>query len=112
MSAPLAISVAKGEDVLFSCLHQTSQSNTAPVDISTWTIAITIKDQSGNVYLTKSGTVTSGPSGSYVWPLVSADTVSLKSGTYSIDIWRVDSGSRREMGIGSFTVTPDVYFGS
>ena len=112
MSAPLAINMARGEDITFTCTHQTSQTDSTPVNITAWTIAITIKDQSGNVTITKSGTVTGGAAGTYTWPIAAADTTGIKATVYSIDIWRTDSGSRREMGIGSFTVAPDVIYGS
>jgi hypothetical protein len=112
MSAPLAIQMAKGEDLTFTCTHQQSQTNLAPMDITGWTISINIKDQVGNLALTKAATLTTPTSGQYSWSLVSADTLSLRSGTYTIDIWRIDTGGKRQMGAGQFTIMADVLFGS
>jgi hypothetical protein len=112
MSAPLLVQMAKGEDVIYSCTHQQSQSNAAPMDITGWTISVTIKDQMGNIALTKPGTLITPTSGQYNWSLVSADTLNLRSGTYLIDIWRIDPGSKRQMGYGSFIIAADALFGS
>ena len=61
MSAPLANhkSPKALKDVLFSCLHQTSQSKYGPCGYFHLDDCDHNQDQSGNVYLTKSGTVTS-----------------------------------------------------
>lgn len=61
--APLALEVTRGEDRTFAGTHQTSATNTTPVDITGWTLKFTAKDAKGNVKLTKSPSVISGPGG-------------------------------------------------
>lgn len=111
MSAPLALSVAKGEDVTFAGTHTVSASDPTPVDISTWTMKVTVANPDGSIQFTKTPTVVNGPLGQYSWSVAHADT-NIAALTRSIDIWRIDVGFEREMGIGSFAVTPSVLFGS
>ena len=111
MAATVNFTVGKGEEVTFAGVHETSESDDTPVDISGWTITITVKTRAGVAVFTKTGTVVLGSAGTYTWAVAYADTY-IASGVYDIDIWRTDVGGRREMAIGRFEITKDVLYGS
>ncbi len=104
--AQLALTAALGETRTFRGTHQTSSTDTTPINITGFTITVTIKK--GATTITKSGTVTSGTLGTYTWPIAAADTVSLAIGDGAIDIWRTDAGSETLMAIGTFSILADV----
>ncbi len=107
--ANLDLSAAKGETVTFPFVHQVSAADDTAVDISGWTIVMTVKDDAGTVLLSKSATVTSGPSGTYTISVSHADML-LEFNKYPVDIWRTDSGSETLMGYGKFRVTREVLY--
>ncbi len=104
--AQLTLTAALGEDRTFAGTHQTSSTDDTPIDITGWTITVTIKK--GATTITKSGTVTSGTDGEYSWTLAAADTVSLAVGDGAIDVWRTNAGAATLMGIGTFSILQDV----
>lgn len=108
-AAPLNLTIAKGEAVTFTCTHQTSAADTTAIDISGWTIVVTIEDEAGTTLITKAATVTSGPSGTYTFSVSHADTL-VEPAVYPVDIWRTDSGSETLMGYGKFRVTREVLY--
>lgn len=108
-AANLAITAARGEAVTYTCTHQTSGASTTPIDITGWTIKVTARDESGAVVITKTATITSGPSGTYTFPVTHADT-SIQPKAYALDIQRVDSGSERLMGLGTWTILREVLY--
>ena len=112
MSAPLALFVEKGEDVTFtgSQIVPPDTFPAGPMDVTAWTILVTIRLPAGGIFLTKPGTVTNGPAGVYTWSLANADTVNAVAGVYPIDIWRTDTGLNREMAKGQLTIVGDVRF--
>ncbi len=107
--ASLNLSAAKGETVTFPFTHQVSAADDTAIDISGWTILMTVKDHAGTVLISKTATVTSGPSGTYTLSLTHADML-LAFNVYPVDLWRTDSGSETLMGYGKFHVTRDVLY--
>jgi hypothetical protein len=110
--ADLALTVKKGEAVTFTGTHQVSATDATPVDITGWTIVVTVKSkEDGSIVFTKPATVTNGPTGKYSWSVVHADT-NIRAGLRDVDAWRTDPGAERSMGQGSFTIAQDVLYGS
>lgn len=109
MSALLTFNVAKGEDVTFSgsLTQPPGVFPGGPIDITGYTLLVTILTPAGIAFLTKAGTITSATVGTFTWALARADTVSATAGVYSIDIWRTDTGQQRELGKGSLIITGD-----
>lgn len=109
-SATLDLAVEKGEDIVFTGTHQVSATDATVVDISGWTIVVTVKTADGVLLYTLAGTVVSGAAGTYSWPLTHTQT-NIASKYLQVDIWRTDSGSQREMAKGRLFIGPDVLYG-
>ena len=107
--AGLALTAAKGEAVTYNATHQTSASDTTAVNITGWTIAVTARDETKAVVLTKAASVVSGAAGTYTWSVTKADT-SLQAKSYNLDIQRTDSGSEKLMGLGTWTILQEVLY--
>lgn len=105
--ATLNISVARGSAKTYNFTHQTSGSNTAAVNITGWTITVTVRNADGSLLFTKTASVVSGAAGTYTWSVTKANT-NVTPTSYPMDIWRTDSGSETLMGVGQFTITPEV----
>lgn len=105
--AQLALTAALGEDRTFAGTHQTSSTDTTAVNITGWTIVVTVKSPSA-VTVTLSGTVTLGTAGTYTWTITAANTVTLGVGVSRIDVWRTDAGAATLMAIGDFNITQEV----
>jgi hypothetical protein len=100
------ISIYKGEAV------QLNFTMSPLTDISTWTIAMTVRinaSDTGFVYQNLAGTIDSGVAGTFHFLLAHADT-NLASGTYAYDIQRTDSGSEAVLSIGILTISQEVYY--
>ncbi len=108
--APLSITVTRGEARTFNYTHQTSGTDSTPINIAGWTIVFTARDQTNTVVLTKSITVSSGPAGTYTWGVTATDTTRDPT-SYTCDIWRTDSGSETIMGLGTMVISADVRTG-
>jgi hypothetical protein len=105
-----ALTAVRGEDRTYACTHQNSGSDSTPVNISGWTITVTAKVKpEGTAVLTKTGTVVSGSAGTYSWSVTHADTL-INPQEYQLDIWRVDSGARTLMALGTWTVLSEVLY--
>lgn len=107
--ATVHLSISRGGAKTYTVTHETSGTNTAPIDVTGWTIVITAKDASGRSVLNKNGTVTNGPLGLYTFSVTHADTL-LSPANYALDIQRTDSGSETLMGLGTFTITREVLY--
>lgn len=104
--APLALTAALGEDRAFTGTHQTSSTDTTAINITGWTLVITIKK--GATTLTISGSVTLGTAGTYAWTLTAANSVALAVGDGAIDVWRTDAGAATLMAVGTISILPEV----
>lgn len=105
--ARIALECSRGEARTFAGTHQTSGSDTTAINITGWTISITVRDEGKITMFTKSGTVTSGPAGTYTFAVTATNTT-ISAKPYSIDIWRVDSGSETLMAVGTLTISDEV----
>jgi hypothetical protein len=105
--AVLALQVTKGEDRVFAGTHQTSGTDTTPINITGWTMKFTVRDANKNILFTKTPSVSVGASGTYTFSVAAADTT-INPDTYPCDLWRTDSGLATVMGIGTLTIQPDV----
>jgi hypothetical protein len=108
-AASLSLACGRGEAVQFNGTHQTSATNTAPIDISGWTIKVMMRDNANNVVWDKTATVSNGPSGLYNFSVTHSDT-NIGFGTYAFDVQRTDSGSEKLMGFGTFQILPEVRY--
>lgn len=109
MSAVLSFTVAKGEDIVFSgtLVQPPGVFPGGPINITGYTLLVTILTPTGGAFLTKAGTLTTPTAGQFTWPLARVDTLSATAGVYSVDIWRTDTGFQRELGKGTLTITGD-----
>jgi hypothetical protein len=108
-SAQLALACGKGETVTFNGTHQTSASNTTAIDITGWTIKMTVRDDSGTIVLQKTASITSGAAGTYALACTHAETL-LPIRVYDADIWRTDTASEKLLANGTFAVTDEVLY--
>jgi hypothetical protein len=107
LAAQIAATAYLGETRTFTWTHQVSETDTTPVNITGWTLTVTLK----NVALTTvtiAGTVTLGTAGTYSWILTAANTVTLGVGDCKIDVWRTNAGSETLMAIGTFSIATEV----
>lgn len=108
MSATLTLSMAVGESVTFTGTHQVGAGNTTPVNITGWTIIVTVRRRNGSLlFPAKTAAITNGPLGQYSWSVARADTVSLAPIDCGVDIWRTDAGAERQLAIGTLSLTPE-----
>lgn len=92
-----AITIYRGEDVDLPFTMD-------PVEnITGWTIVLSIKS-AAQVVITKTATITSGASGTFVFALLHADSDDLDPGAYHYDVWRTDTASERVLAIGNFYI--------
>lgn len=112
VAAP-ALACIRGEDRTYTLTHQTSATDTTAINITGFTISATISKtpitSGGSAVITKVGTVTNGAAGTYTVALAHADTL-IDPGSYILEIWRTDSGSKTQMALGTLTVGPDVLY--
>lgn len=98
--------IYKGEDI-----EQPLQTN-PQTDITSWTIVAQIKavdaagEPTGDVLATGSITLTAPTSGGYSVHFTSAQTGALEPGRYFVDVWRMDSGSRKVLVEGFVPILP------
>jgi hypothetical protein len=80
------------------------------VDITGWTMQFTLAraKNSSNKLIERACTVVSGPAGTFNAILTETDT-DLSPGKYHWDVWRVNGGALKPLGIGTFTILSDVY---
>lgn len=97
------VSCYKGESVTLAF------TMTPVVDISTWTLRFTLKKLATDVasVLSKTGTVTVGPSGTFSVALAKADT-NIPARDYQYDVQRIDAGSEAVLSIGTFSILQEV----
>lgn len=105
--ARIQLECARGEARTFAGTHQTSGSDTTAINITGWTLVVTVRDENKAVMFTKSGTIVSGAAGTYTWPVTAANTL-ISPKPYSLDIWRTDAGSETLMAVGTLTVNDEV----
>jgi hypothetical protein len=108
-SAQLALACGKGETVTFNGTHQTSASNTTPIDITAWTIKMTWRDDAGTIVLQKTANIVSGPAGTYAIACSHADTL-IPIRVYQADIWRTDTLSEKLLADGTGAITHEVLY--
>lgn len=113
-AASITVTVGKGDSLVVNATHEVSASDTTPVNISGWTIAVDIRQHVGDqsVLLTLAATVVSGPAGTYTFTFTHAQTLALWAGDFAISIFRTDVGSEREMAVGTLTVEGNARYGS
>jgi hypothetical protein len=112
MAATAALSFYKGESIVQPFRH-VLEGTTTPVDITGWTLSFTQRrraEDTGTPLLSKTLTVTDGPSGAYELALSHADTVALSAGPYVFDVQRVDAGNEAVLCVGSVTVIQEVLY--
>lgn len=112
-AAVLNLVIGKGEDVTFTGTHQVSETDATPVDLTGWTILVTVKDHIGRTTLfTETGTPANQTTnrGQFTWSLSSANT-SIASRTYAVDVWRTDAGFATLMAIGVLDIDAAVLNG-
>lgn len=107
LAAQIAATAYLGETRTFAWTHQTSETDTTAVNITGWTIIVTLKNVSLTT-VTISGTVTLGTAGTYTWIITAANTVTLGVGDCKVDVWRTNSGSETLMAIGTFAIVQEV----
>jgi len=100
-------SVTRGEARTFQGMHQTSATNTTPINITGWTIVFTARLANGAVLFSKACSIVVAGSGTYSFSVTAADTT-VTPGNYNGDIWRTDSGSETIMAQGILTINSDV----
>lgn len=110
LAATGIISYYWGESVQ---LQFSPQPGSPAVDITGWTIVLTVKDKyAGTQKLQKTNpTITNGPAGQFTFSLTTTDTQSFPGNTgsnYVFDVWRTDSGSEGVMAIGQWQVLGEV----
>ncbi len=105
--AALTLTVTRGEARTFNGTHQTSATDTTAINITGWTLLVTVRDLLGRVLFSTAATVVSGLSGTYSFAFTAAQTT-LEPASYPCDLWRTDSGSETIMGLGTLQITSDV----
>lgn len=110
-AAFLEWSCGKGEAVTFPAYVTVSRKDLTRVDITGWTITVTVYNADGSVLFTKTATPTNALTGDYAWTVTHADT-NVAAGVRPVDVWRTDSGSERELGSGTFVIIPDGRYGN
>ena len=92
-SFPASCEVWTGEDILLTF------TRAAATTISGWTITGYLRKNhdDSDPTLTISGTITSNTSGIFTLALTAAQTAALANQSYTMEIWRVDSGSNTLM---------------
>ena len=110
MSAPLLLTIARGEEPRFVFTQYQSQplplQPLPPVeDITGWTIQVSCYNPDGSLQFQKAAVVILGPAGTYEWDLYYADT-DITPKARPIEIWRIDTNFRVQMGAGVLIVTP------
>jgi hypothetical protein len=84
------------------------------VDITGWTITLTIKVNNSDaaaVLTVTPAQIISAAGGQFRLSLTHAQTAALTgNGTYAYDVWRTDSGSEVVLSYGVITVTQDVLY--
>ena len=100
-------SVTRGEAKTFTGTHQTSATNTTPINLTGWTMVFTARLADNRVLFSKTVSIVVAGSGTYSFSLTASDTT-ITPGNYTADIWRTDSGSETIMCQGILTVNSDV----
>ena len=110
--ATVHLQAAKGEARTYLGTHHSGGDATAPVvDISGWTIVLTVRRQTGGpILLQKTASLLSPTMGTYQF-VVNATETRHAVGAYPLDIWRTDPGSERQIGLGEWTIGPVVKHG-
>lgn len=104
MAITTAITAYRGEDTQ---LVFTDQDGT---DMTGWTITFTLA-RAKNIstkLLEKNCDFVDASSGVFQVVVESTDTEDLQPGKYYWDVWRTDENEERILGIGSYTILPDV----
>lgn len=78
-------------------------------NITGWTLQFTLSRQknSNTKLIEEPGYITSAVAGEFSVDL-DVDQTDLRPGKYYWDVWRTNAGSNRVLGIGEFTILPDV----
>lgn len=102
MATITEIQVYRGEDVTFNFTMNPAE------DITGWNITFTLAKESNSrtKLLTKTCALVIPANGTFKVDLLAAET-DISPGTYFWDAWRMDSGSRRVVALGSFVVYAD-----
>lgn len=99
------IEIYRGEDVILNFTMDPVE------DISTWTIVFTVsrgKNSTIKAVSIDCALTTDGSDGAFMAQLTDAETDGLYPGTYYWDAWKSNPGGERILGIGKFTVLPNV----
>jgi hypothetical protein len=110
--ATVHLQAAKGEARTYiGTQHASGDPLAAVTDISGWTIVLTVRRQtSGQILLQKTASLLSPTVGTYQF-VVNATETRHAVGAYPLDIWRTDPGSERQIGFGTWTISPVVKHG-
>lgn len=110
MAIQNTLTFARGEDIQLDGTFPTLVSG----GISGWTMVFEVKESPGgssvSALFTSVATVTSSVDCTYTVDIASADTVTLDPGTYSFDLWRLDSGNFRHLAYGPLKLTGSVRY--
>jgi len=102
--------IVKGEDYQINWTVQTSDTNTAPVDITGWTFSLTVKRRASDTtasVITPTNTIVTAASGLVKSVFAAADTLLLE-GDYEYAFWRTNSGSASCLSTGYVSVLDTV----
>lgn len=104
MAITTDLEIYRGEDRTLSFVQSPEE------DISSWELEFNLsraKNTSSQI-ITRACDLTLPLIGKFKCDLTSADTEALPVGVYQWDVWRVNTGLERLIGIGKFTVLPNV----
>jgi len=96
----LDIEMARGEDRVFQLVYNPQGF---AVDLSSAMLLLTMRDQNGNVKLTKAsgaGISSQTALGTFLVSFAAADTSAFAAGIYPTDIWRTDVNNQLDLFVG------------
>lgn len=104
MATETRLPVYRGEDVTIPFTYSPT------TDITNFTHTFTLaRDRNiSTKLLSKTCTTTDAAAGSFSAALTAAELEAIEPGIYFWDVWRVDSGNHRLVGLGSFDLSPNV----
>jgi hypothetical protein len=103
MSITSNIVFFRGEDITLNF------QMTPPVDVTGWTITLTVKDTlGGTTQFSKSATIVDGPRGLWKVTIANGDTIALAVGRYVWDARRTDSGNKSTLADGYIDLRQEV----
>ena len=92
-----SLQIYQGEDKVFSF------TLSPVVDITGFTLSFDVKDATTQI-ITRVPAITSGPAGTFTVTLIDTNTDAIRTGIYTYDVWRTNTGFETVLAIGTFTV--------